>query len=87
MKAIKGWDTLPEEVKFHIEMTLYDEFNRSFCNVQEYLDEIYSLRDLEDLQEAEELRRKELVEGYLNGEYEVNIQAVRDYWRVMNERS
>lgn len=87
MKAIKGWDTLPEEVKFHIDMTLYDEFNRSFCNVQEYLDEVYSLRDLEDLQEAEESRRKELVEGYLNGEYEVNIQAVRDYWRITNDRS
>ena len=87
MKAIKGWDTLPEEVKFHIDMTLYDEFNRSFCNVQEYLDEVYSLRDLEALQEAEASRRNELVEGYLNGEYEVNIQAVRDYWRITNERS
>ena len=81
------WDCLPEEVKFHIDMILYDEFNQSFCNVQEYLGEVYSLRDLEDLQEAEESRRKELVEGYLNGEYEVNIQAVRDYWRITNDRS
>lgn len=81
------WDYLPEEVKFHIDMILYDEFNQSFCNVQEYLGEVYSLRDLEDLQEAEESRREELVEGYLNGEYEVNIQAVRNYWRITSERS
>lgn len=78
-RAMYKWDSLPEEVKFHIEMTLYDEFNRSFCNVQEYLDEVYSLRDLEDLQEAEESRKWELVDGYLNGEYDVNIQAVRDF--------
>lgn len=59
------WGLLPADVQLEIDMILYDEFNSHFCSMEEYMDEIYTHRDLSDLSEAEKSRKKELVWKYV----------------------
>lgn len=59
------WDLLPADIQEEIEMTLYDEFNSDFCSMEEYMDEIYTRRDLSDLSRSENIRKKELVWEYI----------------------
>ena len=41
---------IENDILFQIDMELYDEFNDKFCKINEYLGEIYSYKDLEDLE-------------------------------------
>lgn len=46
------------DILFQIDMELYNKFNDKFCEMNEYLGEIYSyadLKDLEDLRNATEI--------------------------------
>lgn len=59
------WGLLPADIQLEIDMILYDEFNSHFCSMEEYMDEIYTRRDLSDLSRSENSRKKELVWEYI----------------------
>lgn len=73
---------IPEEVRFDIEMQLFDRFNSEYCNMYEYLGDIYSKKDLRDLKEYEKSVRKWLISDYLEGitvYTEEDIKRIREY--------
>ena len=47
--------TIEEEkdVLFQIDMQLYSEFNDKFCEINEHLGDVYTYKDLQDLENAE----------------------------------
>lgn len=64
-----------DKAEFEIAMILYDEFNDKFCEMYDWLGEIYSWRDIRDLEEAEKAREEELRKLYakeLSGEQQIN---------------
>lgn len=60
---------LPLEVQYDIDMTLYDEFNNTYCTMNEYMGVIFDRRDLISLKRSETLRRKELIVEQYNKLY------------------
>ena len=55
-----------ELIAYDVEMQLYEEFNDKYCEINEYLGDIYSRKDLEDLKLCEKARRKELINAHIN---------------------
>ena len=53
-----------EKAEFEIAMILYDEFNDKFCEMYDWLGEIYSRQDIQDLKRCEKQREKELRKQY-----------------------
>lgn len=57
MRKERGISTLEvdkkDDILFQIDMQLYDEFNDKFCEINEYLGDIYTYKDLDDLEKAE----------------------------------
>lgn len=49
------------DILFQIDMQLYDEFNDKFCEMNEHLGDIYSLRDIEELEQAEKEKERKLL--------------------------
>ena len=42
-----------DDILFKISMQLYDEFNDKFCEINEHLGDVYTYKDLNDLEKAE----------------------------------
>ena len=42
----------PKDILFDIDMQLYDEFNDKIATMNDYLGDIYSLRDVEEVENA-----------------------------------
>ena len=61
MKTNDLYKLLPTEIQYDIDMQLYDEFNDEFCRMEEWLDELYSIKDIADLKRLETRRKRELV--------------------------
>lgn len=55
-----------ELIAYDVEMQLYEEFNDKYCEINEHLGDIYSRKDLEDLELCEKARRKELINKHIN---------------------
>lgn len=53
-----------EKAEFEIAMIIYDEFNDKFCEMYDWLGEIYTLKDIQDLKRAEKRRENELRKQY-----------------------
>lgn len=66
---------LPLDVQYGIDMTLYDEFNNTYCTMNKYMGVIFDRRDLTSLKRSETLRRKELIVEQYN----------KLYGRIINE--
>jgi len=49
------------DILFQIDMQLYDEFNDKLCEMDEHLGDIYSLRDIEEVKQAEKEKERELL--------------------------
>lgn len=61
MKTNDLYKLLPTKIQYDIDMQLYDEFNDEFCRMEEWLDELYSIKDIADLKRLETRRKRELV--------------------------
>ena len=70
---------IPEEVRFDIEMQLFDSFNSAYCNIYEHLGDIYTKEDLQDLKEYEKSYRKRLISDYLEG---ITVYTDEDIKRI-----
>lgn len=51
----------PKDILFDIDMQLYDEFNDKFCEMNDNLGDIYSLRDVEEVEKAEKEKEIQLL--------------------------
>ena len=50
-----------EDILFDIDMQLYDEFNDKIATMNDHLGDIYSLRDVEEVEKAEKEKEIELL--------------------------
>lgn len=51
----------PKDILFDIDMQLYDEFNDKIATMNDYLGDIYSLRDVEEVEKAEKEKEIQLL--------------------------
>lgn len=51
----------PKDILFDIDMQLYDEFNDKIATMNDYLGDIYSLRDVEEAEKAEKEKEIQLL--------------------------
>lgn len=51
----------PKDILFDIDMQLYDEFNDKIATMNDYLGDIYSLRDVEEVEKAEKEKEIKLL--------------------------
>ena len=51
----------PKDILFDIDMQLYDEFNDEIATMNDYLGDIYSLRDVEEVEKAEKEKEIQLL--------------------------
>lgn len=51
----------PKDILFDIDMQLYDEFNDKIATMNDYLGDIYSLRDIEEVENAQKEKEIELL--------------------------
>lgn len=56
-------EELEKDVLFQIDMQLYDEFNDKLCEINEHLGDIYTYKDLQDVENAEKERERMLLRG------------------------
>lgn len=51
----------PKDILFDIDMQLYDEFNDKIATMNDYLGDIYSLRDVEEVENAQKEKEIQLL--------------------------
>ena len=52
-----------KDILFDIDMQLYDEFNDKLAAMNDHLGDVYSLRDVEEVEQAEKEKEIELLRG------------------------
>ena len=52
---------MEKDILFQIDMQLYDEFNDTIATMNDYLGDIYSLRDVEEVEKAEKEKEIKLL--------------------------
>ena len=50
-----------EDILFQIDMQLYDEFNDTLATMNDHLGDIYTLRDVEEVEQAEKNKKIQLL--------------------------
>lgn len=79
---------IPEEVLFDIEMKSYMKYNHIIASMYDYLGEIYSSQDIEDVKSAQKYFEEQLKEDYLNGKLvytEEDLKKIRESWIIDGE--
>ena len=51
----------PKDILYDVDMQLYDEFNDKIATMNDYLGDIYSLRDVEEVEKAQKEKEIELL--------------------------
>ena len=54
-------EKLKTDILFQIDMQLYDEFNDKLCEINEHLGDIYTYKDLQDIENAEKEKERILL--------------------------
>ena len=54
-------ELLEKDILFQIDMQLYDEFNDKIATMNDHLGDIYSLRDVEEVEQAEKEKEIKLL--------------------------
>lgn len=75
--------SIPKEVLFDIEMQSYMEYNDRIANMYDYLGEIYSLQDIEDIKQAQKDYEEQLKQDYLDGKLiytKEDLENIRKAW-------
>ena len=73
---------IPEEVLFDISMEVYEKYNSRIAAMYDYLGEIYTMQDIEEMKALEEAYEKKLIQDYLDGKRKYSdgkILAIRNY--------
>lgn len=73
---------IPEEVLFDIEMQSYMEFNSRIANMYDYLGEIYTRKDIKELEQLQKEYEEQLKQDYLDGKLiytEEELEKIRKW--------
>lgn len=54
-------EKLKTDILFQIDMQLYDEFNDKLCEINAHLGDIYTYKDLQDIEKAEKEKERTLL--------------------------
>lgn len=60
-----------KDILFDIDMQLYDEFNDTIASMYDHLGEIYTLRDIEELEKAEKEKERRLLREAIDKQQKV----------------
>ena len=58
---------IPEEVDFDIDMELYEKYNYRIASMYDYLGDLYTMKEIRELEKQVKEERKWLVSDYLEG--------------------
>ena len=61
MNEINEEELRKNDILFQIDMQLYDEFNDKLCEMNDHIGDIYSLRDIEEVEQAEKEKERKLL--------------------------
>lgn len=78
-------EELKTDILYDIEMQLYMEFNDKIATMNDYLGEIYSYKDIEDVEQAEQLRKIVLMEYAIRDLQQKVNQLEEDYKNEVEE--
>ena len=73
---------IPEEVEFDIAMRVYDRYNSRIANMYDWVGEIYTYRDIKEMEKAEKEYEEQLKKDYLEGRLvytDEDIKQIRMY--------
>lgn len=56
-------EEMRNDILFQIDMQLYDEFNDKFCEINEHFGDVYTYKDLRDIEEAQTEKERTLLRG------------------------
>lgn len=54
-------ELLEKDILFQIDMQLYDEFNDKLASMYEHIGDVYSYRDIEEVEQAEKEKERTLL--------------------------
>lgn len=73
---------IPEEVEFDIAMRVYDRYNSRIAKMYDWVGEVYSYRDIKEMEKAEKEYEEQLKKDYLEGRLvytDDDIKQIREY--------
>lgn len=79
---------IPEEVEFDIAMRVYDRYNSRIAKMYDWVGEVYSYRDIKEMEKAEKEYEKQLKKDYLEGRLvytDDDIKLIRKSLEKMGE--
>jgi hypothetical protein len=78
--------TLEDDILFNIDMQLYDEFNDKIATMRDYIGDIYSLRDIEEVEQAQKEREIELLrKAIITQQKEIEeLVQINEEHRILN---
>ena len=82
-------EELEKDILFQIDMQLYDEFNDTFCEINEHLGDVYTYKDLQDLENAEKERERTLLRKAIQKQdTEINkLKKEKEYYKKLYNES
>ena len=78
VKMKSKYCVIPEEVRFDIEMELYEKYNYRISKMYDYLGELYTLKDIKDVEELEKYDRKWMISDYLMGKRKYTLRDLEE---------
>jgi len=77
---------LEDDILFQIDMQLYDEFNDEIATMRDYLGDIYSLRDIEEVEQAEKEKEIELLRKAIVKQQKeiIDLKQINEEHRKLN---
>lgn len=76
---------IPEEVLFDIEMESYMRYNSQIANMYDWLGEIYTRKDIKEMEKAQKGFEEQCKKDYLEGKRiysEEDLQKIRESWNI-----
>lgn len=70
---------IKDDILFKIDMQLYDEFNDTIATMNDHIGDIYSLRDVEEMEQAEKEKERELLREAIRKLQKENEKCKKDY--------
>lgn len=77
---------MKNDILFQIDMQLYDEFNDTLATMNDHLGDIYTLRDVEEVEQAEKDKEIKLLrEAVKIQQKELNQEKEKNKWKPITE--
>lgn len=81
---------IPEEVLFDIEMESYMKYNDTITSMYDWLGELYSIKDIKDMEEMQKDFEEQCKKDYLEGKRiytEEDLKKIRESWCQLDNKT